>query len=78
MIQSVRFSMHESPPSVNRGRGWREVDARRWLQAHGLHAPRALPTRNQLRFRQADPGDFDTFKTRTAALPVGVQLLDAE
>jgi len=78
MIQSARFSLRQSPGSVNRGRGWTEADARRWLHANGLRAPRALRTANQLRFRQAEPSEFETFKTRTADLPAGVQLLDAE
>jgi len=78
MIQSARFSLRESPRSVNHGRGWTEGHAHRWLRAHGLRAPQPFRTPNQLRFRQADPSEFETFTTLTEDLPTGVQLLDAE
>lgn len=78
MIQSARFSLRESPRSINKGRGWTEGHAHRWLRAHGFLAPFAMRTANQLRYRQADPSQFTNFTTLTDDLPAGVQLIDAE
>ncbi len=79
-IQSARFSIRQSPSSVNNGRGWTEETARRWLRAHDLRAPKADRTTNQLRFRQFPPGECrrDSFSTLSEDLPQGVQLLDCE
>jgi hypothetical protein len=35
-IQSVRFDRAESPDHINEGKGWRERDAKGWLQNYGL------------------------------------------
>lgn len=77
-VQSARFSLRESPASVNSGRGWTEPAARDWLRAHDFIAPKADRTANQLRFRQFPPGECreDSFSTLTSDLPVGVQLVD--
>lgn len=79
-IQSARFSLRESPPTVNRGRGWTEQAARSWLRVNGLLAPAARTTPNQLRFRQFPPsrGAPDSFRTQTDNVPRGVQLVSCD
>ena len=79
-IQSVRFSLLESPLTVNRGRGWTEQSARSWLRMNGLLAPAARLTPNQLRFRQFPPGKGapDSFRTQTDGVPRGVQLVSCD
>ena len=75
-MQSVRFSMRESPRSVNRGRGWTRDDARRWLRANDLPARSGGHSKNQYRFRITDPVDGAEYTTRTTGVPLGVQVVE--
>ena len=79
-VQSIRFSLNESPFAVNRGRGWTVNSARAWLLMHGYRAPLGGRTANQVRFRQFDPEDASpsSFSTRVEGLPRGVQFVEAE
>lgn len=79
-VQSIRFSLSESPFVVNRGRGWTQNSARAWLLMHGHRAPVGGRTANQIRFRQIDPDEVveSSFTTRTSGLPRGVQFVEAE
>lgn len=76
MLQSVRFSLHESPRAVNGGRGWGRDDARRWLRAHGIAARSGGATENQYRFRVSPPREGAEFRTITDGLPRGVQQVE--
>lgn len=79
-VQSVRFSKTESPAIVNYGRGWRPVDAMRWLHMNGFAGLIALETPGQWRFRQLEPDqpDPESFRTVTEDLPRGVQAVTAD
>lgn len=52
-------------------------DARRWIKEHEFIAPKCHPTKNYLRYRQADPGDFKKDSFRTVALVEGIKAIVA-
>lgn len=78
MLQSVRFSMRESPRSVNSGRGWGRDDARRWLRVNGIAARSGGASENQYRFRVTEPRDGVEYRTVTQDLPRGVQRVEMD
>lgn len=79
-VQSARFSVKESPSSVNKGQGWTVATARAWLQRNGFRSPAPAHTANQLRFRQFPPDQCrrGSYQTLTQNLPKGVELVDCK
>jgi hypothetical protein len=47
---------------------WTAREARGWLLAHKFQAPRVDRTKTQLRYRQRDPGEFESGSLRTIDL----------